>query len=144
MTTLEIVRLVAPEFNSVDDSTVNGLIELSMPLVSKKQFGNMYEQALAYLVCHRMTLGGYADGTSEGESAGDSGGEFNLSSISTAAGRHGISSLSEAGNSISFADTRQTNLTRDAEYSQTPYGVQYLTIRRLVIVPIHCSGETIY
>ena len=47
MTTLEIVRLVAPEFNSVDDSTVNGLIELSMPLVSKKQFGNMYEQALA-------------------------------------------------------------------------------------------------
>ena len=49
--------------------------------------------------------------------------------------------MSEGGSSISFGANQSSNLATDAELGLTAYGVQFLQLRRMVIVPIHCSGE---
>ena len=47
MTIMETFQLVAPEYKSVGYDIVQKWIELTAPLVSKKQFGKLYEQAVA-------------------------------------------------------------------------------------------------
>lgn len=51
--TLQIVRLVATEFEDLSDETIEMWIDLTKPLISKKVFGKLYEQALALLTAHR-------------------------------------------------------------------------------------------
>lgn len=128
MQAIEIIHLIGKEFVSVPDSVLEKYIEMVKPLVSRKQFGNLYQHGLAYLVCHKLKLAGY------GESLlGDIGGAANTD--------YSISSVSEGGSSISFGVSQGGNLTPDAELGLTSYGVQYLQLRRSVIVPIHVSGE---
>ena len=97
MTAMEIIRLTGGEFKNVDDAIIEKMMEIVRPMVSRKQFGKLYEQGLAYLVCHKLKMAGF------GESS---------------------------------------NLAADAELGLTVYGVQFLQLRRSVIVPIHCSGES--
>ena len=52
-----------------------------------------------------------------------------------------VGSVSEGGSSISFGANQSSSLAKDAEYATTEYGLQYLSIRRKVIVPIHVRGE---
>ena len=52
-----------------------------------------------------------------------------------------VGSVSEGGSSVSFGANQASNLAADAELGLTVYGVQYLQLRRSVIVPIHISGE---
>lgn len=128
MTVLNYVRLIAKEFNDVTDADINEWIVFLAPFVSKKLFGNLYERALALLVCHKLKMAG------QGESPlGEMG------SVSNAIG--GISSISDGGSSISFANNGASNLQQDAEYALTAYGIQYLQLRRSVIIPIRMSGE---
>ena len=54
MTVIEIIRLIGKEFASVQETDLEKWIEITEPRVSKKQFGKLYEQALAYRVCHKM------------------------------------------------------------------------------------------
>lgn len=129
MTAIEIIRIVGTEFSSVTDEALEQWIEIVKPMVSRKQFGKLYEQALAYLVCHKMKMAGNGENPL-GEGLG------NISAIGFAVG-----SVSEGGSSISFGASQGSNLTPDAELALTGYGLQYLTLRRLVIVPIHVSGE---
>ena len=125
----EIIRLIGKEFEFSDDEELDQWIEVVSPMVSKKQFGKLYNQAVAYLVCHKMKLCGY--GTSPlGEELG------NISAIGFAVG-----SVSEGGSSISFGASQGGNLANDAELALTAYGLQFLTLRRMVIVPIRISGE---
>lgn len=128
MQALEMIRLIGKEFDSLSDAQIIPYIEMVRPMVSKKQFGDLYEHGLAYLVCHKLKLAGY------GESLlGDLGGAANTD--------YSVSSVSEGGSSISFGTSQGGNLTPDAELGLTSYGVQYLQLRRMVIVPIHVSGE---
>lgn len=53
-----------------------------------------------------------------------------------------VGSVSEGGSSVSFGANQSSNLAADAELGLTVYGVQFLQLRRSVIVPIHCSGES--
>lgn len=129
MTVLEAIRLIGPEFKEVDDDTLNSLIEFYSPMVSRKQFGKLYTQALAYLVCHKMKVSGL--------------GENPLGDLGGIGVGFSVSSVSEGGSSISFGANQSSNLAQDAELGLTSYGLQYLSLRRLVIVPIHCSGEEI-
>ena len=95
------------------------------------KFGKLYEQALAYLVCHKLKMAG--NGTNPlGEELG------NLSALGFAVG-----SVSEGGSSISFGASQSSNLAPDAELGLTAYGLQYLSLRRMVIIPIHVSGEDV-
>ena len=131
MEAMEIIRLTATEFELVDDETVEKWIEIVRPMVSKKQFGDLYEQALAYLVCHKLKMAGQGVNP-----LGDQIG--NIGAMGFAVG-----SVSEGGSSISFGANQSSNLAKDAELALTAYGLQFLQLRRMVIVPIHCSGELI-
>lgn len=122
MDELEVFRLIAPEFEQVMRSDITQYIELCRPLVSKKQFGKLYTQAVCCLAAHRMKLAGL--------------GRDDTGSLSET---FRLSSYSEGGVSVSFGST--PGQSTDGEYALTIYGQQYLSIRRSVIIPIHCSGE---
>ena len=86
MEALDIIRKTMPEFEKVDDDTIKTFISLAEPLISKKRFGKLNEQALAYLSAHKMKLRGL--GTSIG--------------IGTIGDTFGLSSVSEGETSVSF------------------------------------------
>lgn len=127
LTVIDIIRLVGTEFVDVPDAKLNQWIELAKPMVSKKQFGKMYDQALAYLVCHKMKLCGL--------------GSNPLGEIGKIGVGFSVGSVSEGSTSVSFGATQSSNLATDAELGLTTYGLQFLQLRRHVIIPIHCGGE---
>ena len=129
MTAIEMIRLVGVEFKEIGDETLEKWLEIVRPMVSKKQFGKLYEQALAFLVCHRLKMAGY--------------GENPLGDIGAIGIGFAVGSVSEGGSSISFGANQSSNIVTDAELGLTAYGVQYLSLRRMVIVPIRCSGEDV-
>lgn len=130
---IKIFRVVASEFSTVDDDTVNVWLDMTAPLVSRKRFGRMYEQALALLTAHRMKTAGVG---SEESASGD------FDSIGGVGTAFKVSSYSSGGESISFNNSALTaKISTDAEFSQTVYGVQYLTLRDLYAVSITNSAE---
>lgn len=124
MTALEIFRLVAMEFSSMKDAKVSQWLELTAPLISKRVFGKLYDQALALLTAHRLKMAGYGD-----------------NSYGTVGDTLRIGSYSEGETSIGFTVNQATNLLVDAELTLTPYGLEYLSLRRLVVIPIRSAGE---
>lgn len=129
MTAIEMIRLVGAEFKDIEDDVLEKWLEIVRPMVSKKQFGKLYEQALTFLVCHRLKMAGY--------------GENPLGDIGAIGIGFSVGSVSEGGSSISFGANQSSNIVTDAELGLTAYGVQYLSLRRMVIVPIRCSGEDV-
>lgn len=127
MEAIEIIRLTAEEFADISDDEVNKWIEMFRPMVSKKQFGKLYEHGLAYLVCHKMKMVGK--------------GKNPLGDIGIIGTGFAVNSVSEGGSSVSFGANQSSNLAKDAELGLTSYGLQFLQLRRSVIVPIHISGE---
>ena len=124
MTPIEIFRLVATEFSSMKDETVSQWLELTSPHISKRVFGKLYDQALALLTAHRLKMAGYGD-----------------NSYGTVGDTLRIGSYSEGETSIGFTVNQATNLLVDAELTLTPYGLEYLSIRRLVVIPVRSAGE---
>ena len=129
MEAIEMIRLIATEFSEITDEVLGQWIEIVKPMVSKKQFGKLYPHAIAYLVCHKLKMAGQGDNPL---------GELGQIGIGFAVG-----SVSEGGSSISFGANQSSNLAPDAELALTPYGLQYLSLRRMCIVPIHASGEDV-
>lgn len=132
MTVLEAFRLLVAEFSVLPDETVLQWAELTLPLISKKQFGKLYEQAAALLTAHRMKLGGLE----VGGAAGREGLSYSVGDTLR------VASYSEGDTSISFNSAAATTGT-DADLLLTSYGVQYLALRRLAVIPIRCSGEVL-
>ena len=132
-TALEVFRLLAPEFVNVIDKQVELWLELTRPMVSRKKFGDLYEQALALLTAHRMSLSGIGAETSDEDG-------INISGIS-AKDRMSIASVSEGSVSISFSNGGSQMTMNDADLALTSYGVQYLSIRRLKIISITSAGQ---
>lgn len=130
MEAAQIIRLTMPEFASVGDETIAAFVEIARPMVSKKQFGKLYEQALACVIAHQMSLAGL------GSTA-----EAMNSQYGSLTERMGLASVSEGETSVSFTTSGLQLLQNDAWFSLTPYGIQFLQLRRMCIVPIHCSGE---
>lgn len=125
MKALEIFRLVATEFNDMDDSKVTTFIELYSDQISEKRFGSTYQKALAYLTAHKLKMAGYGDNGASGK-IGDS---------------LRVGSYSEGETSISYTTGQTANLQVDAEYALTTYGLEFLTLRRNAIIPIISAGE---
>ena len=115
------------EFNSMSDEDLKFWIDFVQPMVSKKQFGNLYFQAIALLICHKLKMAGLGENT--------------LGDLGKIGNAYAASSVSDGGSSISFASAGPGNLQVDAEYTMTIYGTQFLQLRRMAIVPIHVSGE---
>ena len=102
---VRIFRLVATEFDALNDETVEAWLNLTAPLISKKVFGY---------------------GNNQYGSVGDA---------------LRVGSYTEVETSVSFNVNQGTNLMADAELALTPYGLEYLTLRRLVVISIHSAGE---
>ncbi len=126
MEALTIIRTIMKEFCEVPDEEVEFYLSLAEPLISKRRFGKLYPQTLAYLSAHKMKLAGL------GESVGSTSG--------TIGSTIGLSSVSEGGTSVSFSNNQIGNTTVDAEYGLTVYGLQFLQIRRNCIIPIISAG----
>lgn len=137
MDALEIFRLVAAEFSDMPDDDekdpdtgkivrygVRSFLKLYSDQISEKRFGSSYQKALAYLTAHKLKMNGY--GNSENGIIADS---------------LRVGSYSEGETSISYTTNQQTNLQVDAEYALTVYGLEYLTLRRNVVIPIISAGE---
>lgn len=125
MTALQIFRLIGTEFADVPDDVVEGWIAITEPLISRRVFGKLYEQAVALLVAHRIKQAGYGDST-----------------MGTVGDSLRVGSYSEGETSISFSVNQSSNLMVDADLVLTPYGIQYLSLRRLVVIPIRSAGES--
>lgn len=136
MNALEIFRLVATEFKEIPDDDVkddegkivqygiNSYLNLYADQISEKRFGSSYQKALAYLTAHKMKMNGYGD-CANGKIA---------DSLR-------VGSYSEGETSISYTTNQSTNLQVDAEYALTVYGLEFLTLRRNVVIPIISAGE---
>lgn len=96
MNAVGIIRVIGEEFNDINDTTLEKWIEIVSPMVSKKQFGKLYEQAIAYLVCHKLKLSGA--------------GENPLGELGAIGVGFSIGSVSEGGSSISFGANQSSNL----------------------------------
>lgn len=124
MDAIEIIRVTMNEFSEVPDDTVNVYVSLAEPLISKKRFGKMYQQALAYLAAHKMKLSGL--GISNG--------------ICSIGDTIGLSSVSEGETSVSFSNNQAGNTATDSEFGLTVYGMQYIQLRKRCIVTIVSAG----
>ena len=124
MEALVIIRTTMKEFSEVSDEEVKVYISLAEPLVSKKRFGKIYPQALAYIAAHKMKMNGL--GTKIG--------------MGTIGDTIGLASVSEGETSMSFSNNQIGNIASDAEYGLTVYGMQFLQLRRGCIVPIISRG----
>ena len=131
---LSIFRIFAPEFKEIEDDVVNVWIELTEPLVNRRRFGRLHSQALALLTAHRMKLAHSGVSTEDDPLA--SIGNIGLGNFLR------VGSFKEGQTSISF-NHDQTALCKesDAELALTEYGIQFLTLRRMRIVPIVSSAE---
>jgi len=128
---LKIFRRIASEFKAIADDEVTEWIELTAPLVSKRRFMNLWAQALALLTAHRMKM------SNVGADAGAATDSNELNSVRMM----GVANYSEGEVSIGF-NTNLASLTgADAELAMTPYGIQYLSLRRMRIAPIVSAGE---
>ena len=125
MTALEIFRLVAKEFETVSDDEVNGWIALTKPLISKRIFGQVYNQAVSLLTAHRMKVSGSYASSDE---------------VTNQTNAFGVSSYSEGDTSVSL-NVSNISTADDSWYALTSYGLQFLELRRLYIVPIRSAGE---
>lgn len=133
MTALEVFRLTAAEFAEVDDETVLQWLDLTAPLVSRRQFGKLYDQALALLAAHRMKMSGAYDSAES-----DEGGGVNLGSVADSLR---IASYSEGSASVSFYNGGASSESGGGDFGLTVYGTQFKALQKMVIIPIHCSGE---
>ncbi len=128
MEVVEMVKMLgAGEFDSVGVDEITLWDEFVSPMVSKKQFGKLYNQAKALLICHKLALSGK--------------GESSLGELGKVKNSFTAASVSDGGTSISYANVGAGNLAPNAEYAMTIYGTQYLQLLRMCIVPIHISGE---
>lgn len=121
---VKIFRLMATEFADLNAETVESWMELTESIISRKVFGKLYDQALALLTAHRLKMAGYGD-----------------SSYGTVGDTLRIGSYSEGETSIGFTVNQGTNLMVDAELALTPYGLEYLSLRRLVVISVRSAGE---
>lgn len=121
-----IFRLVAPEFDQVADEELSKWLSLCAPLISKRKFGTLYDQALALLAAHRMKLSGKYE-------------PEETAAIQSIANSGRVASYTEGQVSISFNSSASSG-SSDATYELTSYGQQFIELRRSLVVPITIRG----
>jgi len=130
---LKAFRLVAAEFAGVTSAKARQWIELTAPLVSKRRFGSLWAQALAFLTAHRMKMANVGVATGDDPLADI--GNIGVGNLMR------VANFSEGEVSLGFNSNIGQYTATDAELALTPYGVQYLGLRRMRIMPITSAGE---
>ena len=118
---LSTFRLIASEFNDVDDEKVNSMIGLQGVRISTKAFGDKYDLAIAYLTAHAFKLDDMLKG----------GGASSGGLISGT-----ITSEKEGSISVGYAPPTLSRYNDGSLYSKTAYGLLFLELRSQCIVPL--------
>lgn len=116
MELLTLLRTIAPEFEELEDTTLQTWLDLTQPLVSKSAFDAAYEQAVAYLAAHRMKMAGLG---AEG-------------AFGNIADRTGVVSYTEGATSVSFGNNTGV-AGAESSLSLTTYGMEYLRLKQTII-----------
>lgn len=124
---VDAFRLVAREYDMMDDEEILSYMEICRDLVSKKRFGPFYERAVAYYAAHLITLGNMV------ADSGANGGAL-------VAGN--ITSETEGDLSRSYGDVQDgpSKSEADAMLNKTSYGKMFLALRAACIMPICVRG----
>jgi len=130
---LKIFRIIAVEFAGIADDDVIAWIELTSPLISKRRFKNLWAQALALYTAHRMKMANVGVASEDDPLADVSG--INVGNLMR------VANYSEGEVSLGFNTNIGQYTETDAELALTVYGIQYLSLRRMRIVPIVSAGE---
>ena len=114
MTTLATFRIQCPELSSVDDATVNHYLALTAARLEPSVWGVHYQQGLILLAAHLLTL--------------------RARTASAAAGATGAGPVSQikTGELTVVWGAVAGVVGTDAQYATTPYGVEYLNLRRAI------------
>ena len=126
MDVLSIFRLIAPEFKDVADDIVKQWIALTVPLVSRRRFRAVYDQALALRSAHRMEMSNKGLNAAKVEAL--------LGGLSN------VSSYKQGQRSVSFDTSASDFSGEEDDLTLTKYGVQYLTLQREKVMPIVSAG----
>ena len=105
-----ILAAIAPEVAS--DARVETFIQLAADRMDAATWGNCYPQGVAYLVAHMLTMANRA--ASEGTSGGSPG---------------PVTSRGAGDLSIGYGTVGGSYSGSDGDYTQTSYGIQYLSLR---------------
>lgn len=118
-----------PEFEKVDDSTINHFLESSALVVSEKVWGKLYELGLFAYTAHRLAVKGVLNQDLDGNTIFNNGENFKS-----------VSSKSAGGLSIGYtSQNTSSGNPSDYDLTSTSYGQEYLRLRRL-ITPIGIIG----
>jgi len=131
---LRIIRLVAKEFAQVSDDDVTAWVELTAPLIGQRVFKHLFNQALALLTAHRMKM---ADaGTQPGDDPMAEVGNISMGNFMR------VGSYKEGQVSIGFNHNLGQYGITDAELLMTEYGIQFKTLRDMMVYPIVSAAES--
>lgn len=110
---LGLFRILASEFASTADATVEAVIDIATLAVSSAAFGARTSEAIARITAHELTLLARAAAVSAGSS-----------------GVGPVTSLSAGDLSVSYGGLSSVSSTHeDDHYRQTHHGLAYLQIR---------------
>ncbi len=123
MTPAEKLRKLAPELKDVPDDTVQMVLETAEDMVSRKQFGKLYERACLLLAAHYLTL--WKQIGQEGSAAAAS-----LTAGEVTSEREGDLQRSYGGAASGYTSPTEKALAK------TLYGQWFLSLRSRCIVPV--------
>ena len=118
---VELFRLLAPDLADAKEDMIIAMRNLCEPMLNKERFGDLYDQALAYLVAHRLAYINVIAENGAGSSAAPAG-----SLVSEKEGDLARSYSSSGVGTGSYID----NLDK------TAYGMEFKRIRDMCIVSI--------
>ena len=114
----EIEKLIslAPEFESLDEDTIEMVMDTASMFVSKKQFGKAYTLALIYYTAHLLTIQNITkeEGTTSGGVTRE------------------ITSEHEGALSRSYGSA----LSSDSFLGKTIYGIMFERLKKGLIIPV--------
>lgn len=112
------VKALFPEFSAVSDVRMQALIDIANLSVNQKVWGSSYAPGIAYLVAHLLKRSGTATGVSGGSSQ---------------AGTVSSEKVGELQRSYA-APNLSGSSGEDALLSTTSYGIEYLRLRRQILI----------
>lgn len=119
---IALFRTLAPDLQDVTDTMVLAMRDIVAPTISVSKFGDLYDQALAYLIAHKLTVQKIIS-------------EQGATATELTAG--GIVSEKEGDLSRSYG-SKQSNVAGGSCYidslQKTVYGQEFLNIRNMRIV----------
>lgn len=126
---LEIFKQVAPTLKATDEVII-AMRNLSLPLVSKARFRELYEQALAYLVAHRLTIQNIIAAEADGDGDGSGG----ATSSSLIAGSVLSEKEGDLARTYGVASSSKNGVSVLDPLEKTIYGLEFKRLRGLCVV----------